>query len=264
MPYNPDDLVNARFRAVLTQGGRAAEIIRITAQWFHPTTDSDPADLEKRAEEFVWMATLLLVGTRPGRKPRIDFFLMHVVTVSIFIPTVLKFIPTHASRIAFLKEFLPVIIMYIIARGRPRIDAKGIMTYTATPRPPLDKTTLPAPDPHSLGDPRDDDFLSPWFGIVAGSLYSPESHTVKAVRALYHAARKYGLTRPGEIPGAFRDAEGKRVETHEGIGGVDGTVFVRAAGLVMGSLGWVGYGDKEGKWDRTAHGWDDAWKLGED
>jgi len=47
------------------------------------------------------------------------------------------------------------------------------------------------------------------------------------------------------------------------MGEVDGSVFVRAAGLVMGNLGWVGWGEKKGAWDRSALGWDDAWK-GED
>lgn len=32
---------------------------------------------------------------------------------------------------------------------------------------------------------------------------------------------------------------------------MDGTMFVRAAGVVSEVLGWVAYGGKEGEWDRS-------------
>ena len=40
---------------------------------------------------------------------------------------------------------------------------------------------------------------------------------------------------------------------------MDGTIFVRAAGIVMDSLGWVDYGQEARTWDRSALGWDAAW-----
>lgn len=43
-----------------------------------------------------------------------------------------------------------------------------------------------------------------------------------------------------------------------GIGKVDGTVFVRAAGVMVDTLGW-GEGGEKGEWDRSALGWDEAW-----
>ena len=44
---------------------------------------------------------------------------------------------------------------------------------------------------------------------------------------------------------------------------MDGTIFIRAAGLVMETLGWVSYGQKPGTWDGSALGWDAAWDSGD-
>ena len=41
---------------------------------------------------------------------------------------------------------------------------------------------------------------------------------------------------------------------------MDGTVFVRAAGLFMDYKGWVMHGEKEKPWDVSGLGWDDAWR----
>jgi hypothetical protein len=38
--------------------------------------------------------------------------------------------------------------------------------------------------------------------------------------------------------------------------------IVRARGRVVADvLGWVGYGGKEGRWDRSALGWDRVWQA---
>ena len=79
------------------------------------------------------------------------------------------------------------------------------------------------------------------------------------MRALFYAAQKYGSTAAGDVVGTFRNEEGQ-VETHKGMGKVDGTLFVRAAGVVMDTLGWVSHGQAVGAWDRSALGWEDAWK----
>jgi len=130
------------------------------------------------------------------------------------------------------------------------------MTYTATPSP---RGVLPKADPCALGNPDDPACVNPWPAILASVIHAPDAHTVKVIRALYYAAQHYGHTAPGDIIGAV---EGKE-ETHKGIAKADGTIFVRAAGLVMDNMGWVTHGQKEGSWDRSALGWDDAWKGSE-
>lgn len=48
------------------------------------------------------------------------------------------------------------------------------------------------------------------------------------------------------------------METIKGMKELDGSVFIRVAGMLMDYMDW----DKgEGKdWDRTALGWDEAWE----
>ncbi|KAH9936261.1 uncharacterized protein B0H18DRAFT_1113678 [Fomitopsis serialis] len=129
------------------------------------------------------------------------------------------------------------------------------MSYTATPRPPSQDN---GPSPHStaIGDSRDPAVVNPWPQIIASVLHAPDPHTLKAIRSLHYAAQHYGTTPPGGAIGAF-DADGR--ETHEAMAKLDGTIFVRAAGVVMDTLGWVTHGQPAGKWDFSAHGWDEAW-----
>ncbi|KAJ8501978.1 hypothetical protein ONZ51_g311 [Trametes cubensis] len=254
MPYDPDALLSARFRAACTDG-RPEEIRRLSALWQIDTTRGQ-AELDERVEELLWTTTLLLVGSgRRGRKPRLDFFLMHMLNASLFVPSLLAAIPTMESKATLLRAIVPVLLIYLTVRGRPRIDAELAMTYTATPRPPNEK--LPEPYVSAIGKPEDDVDFNPWPGMVASVLHAPDAHTLKAIRVLYYAAQRYGRTPPGGVIGAF-DMNGH--ETHEGIAKVDGSLFVRAAGVVMDTLGWVSHGQREGSWDRSALGWDDAWK----
>ncbi|KAI0372204.1 hypothetical protein BV20DRAFT_1050960 [Pilatotrama ljubarskyi] len=254
MPYDRDALLSARLRAACADG-RPEEIRRLSALWQIDTRCGQP-ELDDKVQELLWTATLLLVGSgRRGRKPRLDFFLMHMLNASLFVPSLLAAIPTMESKATLLRSLVPVLLIYLTVRGRPRIDPELVMSYTDTPRPPNEQ--LPEPDKSAIGNPRDAVDFNPWPTIIASVVYAPDAHTVKAIRALYYAAQKYGRNPPGSAIGAF-DTEGR--ETHAGIAKVDGSIFVRAAGVVMDALGWVTHGQKEGSWDRSALGWDDAWK----
>jgi len=252
MPYS-DSPMSVRYREA-RKDGRPEEMRRLTSLWF--SADENDADLERKIEELFWVSTLGLAGSgRRGRKPRMDFFLMHTLNAVHFLPSLVKIIPTQEWRIKLVRAFLPGMLMIITTRGRPRIDPELVMTYTATPAPPGGLPKL-NPDHSALGDPNDLDCVNPWSGIVDEVIHAPEAHIVKAIRTLYYASKKYGHTYAGNIPGSLKGTE----ETLPGISKVDGTLFVRAAGVVMDSLGWVTHGDKEQYWDRSALGWDDAWK----
>ena len=254
MPYDPDALLSARFRDACANG-RPAEIRRLSALW-QIDISRGQAELDDKVEEILWTATLLLAGSgKRGRKPRLDFFLMHMLNASLFLPSLLNVIPTMESKATLLRAMVPVLLIYLTVRGRPRIDPELMMSYTATPRPPNSST--PQPDSSAIGDPRDEADYNPWPVIVSSVLHAPDAHTLKAIRALSYAAQRYGQTPPGGAIGAF-DTDGR--ETHVGMAKVDGSIFVRAAGVVMDTLGWVSHGQKEGSWDRSALGWDDAWK----
>jgi hypothetical protein len=258
MPYDPDALLSARIRDA-REGGRLEEIKRLCTSWFSQLDDEE--HLATKVEELFWVSTLLFAGTgKPGRKPRLDFFLLHVLNATLFLPSLVKIIPTTDSKIKLFRGFLSVMLMYILLRGRPRIDPNLIMTYTATPSPPdVESTPKPKADSCVLGNPNDPACVNPWPAILASAIHVPDAHTIKVIRTLYYAAQQYGHKAPGDVIGAFENQE----ETHEGIGKLDGTVFVRAAGVVMDTMGWVTHGQKEGSWDRSALGWDDAWKGGD-
>ena len=253
MPYNRDANLG-QLLADATKDGRPEEIIRLSNLWEIDATRGQE-ELDERVEEIFWLSTLLLVGSgKPDRKPRLDFFLMHILNATLFLPSLLRALPTMGSRVTLLRAFLPVVLMLLTIRGRPRIDPELVMSYTSTPRPPIRVDTQP--DKSSIGDPREEASVNPWPDMIASVVHSPDAHTVKALRALYYAAQKYGTTPAGGAIGAFRP-DGS--ETHEGMAKVDGTIFVRAAGVVMDTLGWVSHGQKEGEWDRSGLGWEDAW-----
>lgn len=255
MPYKPSALVRERAHDVC-QDGRPAEVVKLVSSWKIDASGGQE-EFDHKVQELFWLTTLVFAGTgKVGRKPRLDFFLMHMCTMNIFIPSLIKAIPSTESKVKLLRAALAVILMQTISRGRPRINPKLLMSYTAIPRPP--NSTYPQPFPSTVGDPRNEAYVNPWPEIVASALYHPDAHTMKAVRSLYYAAQHYGTTEAGKVPGAVM-ADGR--ESHEGMAEVDGTLFVRAAGVVMDTLGWVTHGQEEGGWDRSALGWDEAWGV---
>jgi hypothetical protein len=256
MPYDPNAFISARTADAL-KDGRPEEIRRICALWF--SSACTPDEIETKCEELVWVSTLLFAGTgKPGRKPRLDFFLMHILNSTLFLPSLLDLIPNPESKTKLLKAYLPTVMLTLLIRGRPRIDPELVMTYSVTPLPPPTYSKIEL-DPKTIGDPSDPETVNPWPAILSSVLHAPDAHTLKAIRVLCAAARKYGRTPAGQVVGAF-GRDGK--ETHRGISKVDGSVFVRAAGVTMGTLGWVDHGQKAGQWDRSVLGWEDAWKDG--
>ena len=259
MPYNPDALLSLRSKLALANGG-AEEIHRICSQ-YGVFGDFKEADLASKVEECIWVSTLLLGGTgKEGRKPRLDFFLMHLVTSSLFLQPLLAALRKPAHKVALLSAYVHVLVLTTLTRGRPRINPELLMSYTDIPRPPVSAGNLPEPST-SLGNPRNDTDYNPWPAMIEAVQYHHDSHVPKTLRTLIFAAQKYGDKAPGAVIGAFhRDSGG---ETHKGTGKMDGTIFVRAAGMVMDTLGWVSYGRKAGSWDRSALGWDAAWDSGD-
>ncbi|KAF9566491.1 hypothetical protein CPC08DRAFT_703825 [Agrocybe pediades] len=260
MPYDPNAFINARTKAVLDNGGHE-ELERLCARYPLPNDVTDAA-ISQTTEEIIWLATLLTFATgKKGRKPRLDFFLMHALTSSLFLRPLCAVLENSAHKAALLRVYVPNIMLYVCSRGRPRIDPELIMSYTDVPRPPNAK--LQKPVSSSLGSPLNDGEYDPWPALIAGVLYHPDAHTIKSMRTLIYGAQHFGTTAAAKVPGAFRNTDGKAEETHVGMGKVDGTIFVRAAGVLMDTLGWVADGQEEGQWDRSALGWEAAWENGD-
>ncbi|KAJ7816247.1 hypothetical protein B0H13DRAFT_2380529 [Mycena leptocephala] len=258
MPYEPNAMLSTRFQKLTQNADRAAELKRIYAKWSIDTTLTGPAsdaEFANKAEECLWQATLLLAATgKPNHAPRLDFFLMHVLTSSLCIPSLLRILPDPVHKAQLLQGYARTSALFVLLRGRPRVNVPLLMSYTAFPRPP--KHAAPG-GPDALGDPLKDGETNAWPAMLQSALHHKDAHVLKVVRMLYYCALRYGPTAPGGAIGA-RDRDGK--ETHVGAGEMDGTVFVRAAGVVSDTLGWVAYGGKEGRWDQSALGWDAAWE----
>ncbi|GJJ14036.1 hypothetical protein Clacol_008293 [Clathrus columnatus] len=248
LPYDPDAFINQRRVAFLEGGHRLVALKRIL-QHFDP--GHTKVAIEECLEEVMISAILLAFGTgKPNRKPRIDFFLMHLVTGSLFIQSVVRVTDNIEYQRALLRIYIQLMAETIILRGRPRIDPALLMTYTANPLPP---TGLVKAHPEAIGPEN----RNPWLALIESSLNASDAHVPKTLRTLIYASRNWGTLNKGEIIGTW-GPDGQ--ETHKGISGVDGTVFIRAAGMLLDTLGWVAHGQKPGQWDRSALGWDDAWK----
>ncbi|KAI0311835.1 hypothetical protein OF83DRAFT_1177199 [Amylostereum chailletii] len=253
LPYDPDALLTQRTQDALTPE-RQAEIRRLIACWVPSVLsvrtpevltnkpDLDELELKDKARELVFFATLLFAGTgRRGLDPRLDFFLMHVLTSSLFVVPLAAILTAPASRARLLSSYLGATLAILLVRGRPRIDPELLMQYTATPVPPSQRSQ---PETLKVADP--------WTTMLPHALAARDAHTVKAFRVLYAAAQRYG-----NIDRDYLCSHGG----HRGEEKVDGSVFVRAAGVLLDVMGWVGPGGdgKEGTWDRSALGWDGAW-----
>ena len=135
MPYDPNALLSARIRLALANGG-AEEIHRICSQ-YGVSSDFKEADLASKVEECIWVSTLLLGSTgKEGRKPRLDFFLMHLVTSSLFLHPFFAVLKKPAHKAALLNAYIRVpVLTSTTTRGWPRIDPALLMSYTDKPRP---------------------------------------------------------------------------------------------------------------------------------
>ncbi|TRM68879.1 hypothetical protein BD626DRAFT_624338 [Schizophyllum amplum] len=258
-PYDPNAMFGTRVKQFLSSPSRPATVLDIARRWtFLPTTSSPAAfaaDLEHKLKEVIVEATLILgaTGLRHDalhRPPRQDFFLMHLLTSALFMQPLLKVAREPVYQARLLQAYLRTMIMTTLARGRPRPDIRALYAH-----------------PVALGDEQHDAVpdsaegaqaaldangksvhgrqgrpVNAWPAIIDSATHHSESHVCKAVRSLYFAAQMY------ETEGALGV-----------VPGVDGTVFVRAATVLIDALGWVSKGEEEREWDRSALGWGEAW-----
>lgn len=173
---------------------------------------------------------------------------MHLVTSALFIPPYLNSLSPHSASV-LLKTYFTISLVLYVARGRPSLPISAFYAGTsARPEPPSSSTSelQPAKDtltPHRRAP-------NSWLPIIQTTLVHPDEHLCKLQRSLWHFADVYG----GSPKGRFADADiGKLADDNAdeiGLKDLDGTLFIRAAGLTADRMGWMKEGQEERSWDR--------------
>ncbi|KAJ7117267.1 hypothetical protein C8R43DRAFT_902169 [Mycena crocata] len=250
-PYDPDFSTPAGLRklSMTDKRERNAAIRALYGKWTFDI-DAGKEDFDEKIEECLWQGALLMGATsKAGRKPRADFFLMHFLNGALFLPVFVAALTNPLHKAQLLQAYVRSAAWFVILRGRPHVDAAQAMSYPAFPTPPktIDGT------PSVLGQLGGG---SAWLAVLNNAGLHSEPHVIKAIRALFYCAQRYGATPAGGAIGAL---DGKGNETHKGTAILDGTLFIRVAGVVTDAMGWVAHGDKETFWDFSGLGWEEAW-----
>ncbi|KIN98822.1 hypothetical protein M404DRAFT_156599 [Pisolithus tinctorius Marx 270] len=181
-----------------------ARVRQYAAQWTIDT--SKPGEIERKLEELIWTASVIYaVGGYDEEKGfAAEFFLMHIVTSSLFLPSVIANLSPRSQEL-LLRAYLQTILTWWVARGRPALNIKSFMTSTPTEPASADKKPI----------------SNPFLPIIQSTIVHPDDHLPKIQRAFAHYSTLFG-TKPA---GYHKDTELEDAEL------LDGSLFVRAAVL---------------------------------
>ncbi|KAK0234931.1 hypothetical protein EDD85DRAFT_841103 [Armillaria nabsnona] len=217
----PDTSDPEFFAYTLRDNGKT--LLGYTNQW-----TLGPKDVNRKIEELQWMNTILyaIPGFPPGKKFYADFFHMHLVTSSLFLPSFAAYL-TPPSQVLLLRGYMAVSLAWWVARGRPGFDIPKFFDAPAIQdsEPMISTPTWNLPS-----------IPNPWFAIIQQAVVHPDDHLCKIQRAFVHYATLYGA-RPRGQPD-FSQTE------LEGVEKLDGTLFLRAAQLTAKHFEYEGKGEK--------------------
>jgi len=251
-----------RYRTVVLKAGEfiSALVEEWANEWLADARTD--ADVEKRLEGMVeevawgsviWFAVRGWEARADGRSDRTfnaDFFVAHLVTSAVFLFTLV--LPSGnspyppfplADRVMLLKAYFATSAGFYISRGNGPIPLEEF--YAATSDRLTAPPAVPGPPDYKrqpLSAPG-----GPWWRIIQNAVAYPEEHLPKTIRSLAVFAARWGSRPAGYFAGGGEDGlEGRET--------LDGTIFVRAASLVLDRLGW---GHESGKaladWDYDAY-----------
>jgi hypothetical protein len=164
---------------------------------------------------------------------------MHMVTSSIFLPSYIVYL-TPSSQELFLRGYFFVSLCWWIARGRPSLNITKFLSSTSPQPSPAPASNPPKPHESAIdshGVP------NPWLPLIANSVVHPDDHHSKLQRTLVHYGMLYGNREAGRP-----DFKGTELEGAERL---DGSLFIRVAGLTDERLGRVRQGEESRGWSRT-------------
>ncbi|KAH7922285.1 hypothetical protein BV22DRAFT_1131586 [Leucogyrophana mollusca] len=218
-----------------TLAAHAEEIRKYAEQW---TIDlSKPGELDRKMEELIWTSSLMygIGGWDKTSGFKADFFLMHLVTSSLFLPSVLPYLAPR-SQALLMRAYFVSSLTWWVARGRPGFDIKEFFASTsALPTPPGETSShSPTPNvplPHAQTP-------NPWLPLLQSTIVHPNDHFAKIQRAFAHFGVIYGTCAAGYFKGTEL----------EGAEHLDGSLFIRAAGLTSEKMGWTREGQEGHMW----------------
>jgi hypothetical protein len=194
-------------------------------------------------------------GETGGRVLNADFFIAHLVTSAIFLPKLVLNEDgsssvsglSFASRLLLLQTYLAVAAAWYIMRGNDHALPIGDF-YAAT------DTQLFAPS--RAGSANTGWTQAPgsaWPRVFQSAVRFQDEHMPKIARALGNFAVRWGTRAPGYFAVTGEEEKARMgaglAPALEGIERLDGTLFVRVAGLTFDRLGWVDEGETAGRWD---------------
>ncbi|KAJ4501012.1 hypothetical protein C8R41DRAFT_280802 [Lentinula lateritia] len=217
---------------------------------------SDAKEVERKIAELQWMNTLIftVAGFKKSKQDnfRADFYFMHLVTSSLFLPSLTAHL-SPSSQELLLRGYFAISLALYVARGRPKIDPKPLFEVAMDDNVfDPEKEPSIAPPALSILSSSSKESKEPnlWLPLISRAILHPDDHVSKFQRAVAHYATLYGST-----PKGFFDGLGIELN---GVDRIDGTLFARAGALTQRRLGR----DREGK--SLASYWDFEGFYGED
>lgn len=140
--------------------------------------------------------------------------------------------------------------MYV-SRAKPRLDIGAFFKSSTATAYPLPIHKLPTPHKDALlgKDKIQARIPDPWLPLVQTSIVHPDSHLPKAIRSLASLGSKFGTTKAGTYGSPEVSAEDAIKTELPGAEYLDGTLFIRVAGLTSARMGRVGQGEAAFRWD---------------
>lgn len=197
----------------------AARIRDYVAQWSINATKE--GEIERKVEELIWLTSALYAigGFDEVKGFTGEFFLMHLVTSSLFLPSLITSL-TPGSQALLLRAYLVTILTWWVARGRPVLNIKSFITSTST------QPTVPISEGNG-GSVFPKEHPNPFLSVIQSSILNPNDHLPKIQRSFAHFSTIYGNRPAGYHKGT--ELEGAEL--------LDGSLFVRAALLTANHMG---------------------------
>jgi hypothetical protein len=189
--FDPKELFSF-FQDTNEKSETAKVLLRYVKEWsFDP---SRPSEVERKIEELQWMNALIFTAAGfdklKGGVFRADFFLMHLVTSSLFLPS-LTAILSPSSQEILLRGYLAVSLAVYVSRGRPNIDPVPLFK-TAIDDTKFDVGASPPTAPNSCSLTVSSRSTNPWVTIIPQAILHFDDHLPKFERAVAHFAGLYG------------------------------------------------------------------------